>query len=158
MGSFALVSMPLDLSAHDAARTAREIVEEFPGTQHVVLDAAAGSVTFEIQFPGNLSALVARLKASEIPVGESAHVKLPVVSLAPKTLEDADYVRRTLEEGPEIWDVSFLRGRYVLDAHLDGDSVEASILPSSNSMHQLYDALLKLGIVADGHAEPARST
>jgi hypothetical protein len=157
MGSFALVSMQVDLTRRGAAaKIVQEVVEDFPGTRNVTLDSAAGAVSFEIQFPGNLTALTERLRINLIPVGERASVSLPIRALVPELLDDAEHVRRTLVEGPEIWDVEFLRGHYVYDASMQGDAVVASIVPSSQSMHQLYDALLKLGVVADGEAVPAR--
>jgi hypothetical protein len=159
MGAFAVVRMPVDLTRRSAAGSvAQDVVETFPGTRNVTLDSGAGTVSFEMQFPGNLSGLIARLKSSLIPVGERADVSLPVHNLVPEILAgDGEKLIRRLEEGPEVWDVAFEPGRYVLEARINGDCVEASIVPSSNSMHELYDALLTLGIVAsDGASQPSR--
>jgi hypothetical protein len=154
LGAFALVNMQVDLSrCNGAANVAQEVVETFAGTRNAAVDAGAQSVSFEIQFPGNLSALVARLRSNSIPVGDHADVTLPIRRLVP-TSGDEEFVRRTLAEGPEIWDVQFERGHYVSDARLDGDRVIASVVPSTNSMHQLYDSLLKLGIVVNAHPHP----
>jgi anti-sigma factor RsiW len=150
MGAFAVVTMPVDLSRGGAAAAAQDIVETFPGTRNVALDAGAGTVRFEMIFPGNLSALITRLRSNSVPVGQSASVSLPVKNLAPEILAaDPDRLKRNLSEGPPIWDVEFARGEYVLEAHMTGDRVEASIVPSSKSLHELYDALLNLGIVVE---------
>lgn len=158
MGAFAAVRMPLDLSKRSAASSiALDIVETFPGTRNVSLDSGSGTVSFEIQFPGNLSELVSRLRARSIPIGERAQVSVPVRNLAPEILgADPDLLRRRLEEGPEVWDVQFERGQYVFDGRASGDRIEASIVPSSSSMHELYDSLLTLGIVAQEAAGPPR--
>lgn len=150
MAAFATVKIPLDLTrCHDAAAVALSIVESYPGTRHAALDAAAGTVSFDLIFPGNVSGLVRRLTNSLIPVGESANVTLAVRSLAPETVAAGPgIVAERLREGAEVWDVAFERGHWVLDARLNGGQVEASIVPNSNAMHQIYDALLTLGLVA----------
>ena len=155
MGSFASVSVPVDLSRRTAAaEVALEAVTSFPGTQSVRVDPSAGVLSFEMQFPGNLTGLVARLRECLIPVGEPASVSLPVRRVAAST-DSAESERGILEHGPEIWDVQFARGQYVLSAHIEDDSrLEASIAPNSRSMHQLYDALLRLRFLADDELAP----
>lgn len=148
MGAFAVVNLPLDLSRRSAsAAVAVDLVESFPGTRNVALDAATARVSFEMQFPGNLSGLIARLRSSLIPSGDRADVSVPVTSLVADTVDPA-LVEQRLTEGPEVWDAQFDRGHYVSTPRLVGDRVEASIVPSSASMHELYDALLTLGLVA----------
>lgn len=150
MGAFAHVTMPLDLSRRSAAAiVAAGLVETFPGTRNVALDAGAQTVSFEMQFPGNLSDLISRLQSNSIPIGARAEVSIPVRNLAPEIGgADPQTFAHRLAEGPEVWDAQFDRGRYVFAAQLNGDRVEASIAPSSTSMHELYDALLTLGFVA----------
>ena len=157
MAAFAVVTMPLDLSRRSAAASiALDLVETFPGTRNVRFDPSAAAVTFELQFPGNLSELVARLRANSILAGERAGVAVPVLNLAPEILAgDPDLAARRLNEGPEVWDAQFDRAAYVDAAHVNGDVVEASIVPCTSAMHELYDALLTLGLVAHGAAEPA---
>lgn len=156
MGAFAVVSLPLDLSRGSGASiVATAIVETFPGTRAVTLDAA-GTVSFELQFPGNLSELVNRLSANGIAVGERGTVSVPVANLAPSILgDDPGLFARRMDEGPEVWDAQFARGRYISDTRLNGDRVEATIVPGSAAMHELYDALLTLGLVVHGAAEPS---
>lgn len=157
MGAFAVVNLPLDLSRRSAAaNVAFDLVDTFPGTRNVALDAGAGTVSFEMQFPGNLSGLIARLRTSLIPVGERAEVSVPVVNLAPEIVgTDPGAFARRLEEGPEVWDAQFERGSYVAAPRLNGDRVEATIVAGSSAMHELYDALLTLGLVAHDAALPA---
>ena len=153
MGAYATIRMPLDLSQRNAAAIAQRVVDDFPGTRNVTLDGASSTVAFDIQFPGNLTALADRLRSSKVPVGETASVSVPFRSCAAEPLDPAEVVHR-LTEGPEVWDVQFSRGRYVLDARVNGGRLEASIVPSTNSMHELYDALLSLGAVV-GEGPPA---
>ena len=142
--------MPLDLTkARDAAAIAHTLVDRFPGTRNTTLDESGAVVTFDLHFPGNLSGLVKQLASNMIPVGERATVSVPVRSLAPELLAGGPgSVAERLEHGTEVWDVAFDRGHYVLDAQLDGDHVDATIVPSTLAMHQIYDALLSLGLVA----------
>ena len=154
MGAFATVTMPVDLTRrHNAAEAAQSIVAAFPGTRSVELDEAAGTVTFELHFPGNLTGLVRRLLDGLIPVGGEAQVSLPVQSLAPELIAGGpELVAARVVEGAHVWDVAFARGHYVGSARLDGGRLEASIVPHSNAMHQIYDSLLTLGLVANDPA------
>ena len=151
MGAFAVLTLPIDLTKRsNAPALAYELVDSFPGTRNTVVDEAASSVTFELHFPGNLSALVRRLRNGLIPVGTSAAVSLPVMSLVAESPDGgADAVATRVVHGAEVWDVAFERGRYVADAKLNGTRLEATIVPGSDGMHQIYDALLSLGMVAN---------
>ncbi len=154
MGAFATVTMAVDLTRrHNAAEAVQSIVAGFPGTRSVALDETAGTVTFDLHFPGNLSGLVRRLFDGLIPVGEQARVSLPVQSLAPELIAGGpDIVAARVVEGAHVWDVAFARGMYVESARLDGGRLEASIVPHSNAMHQIYDSLLTLGLVVNDPA------
>ena len=150
MAAFASLKIPVDLTRRDgAAGVALSVVENYPGTRHAAVDEASSSVSFELIFPGNVSGLVRRLGDNQVPAGERADVKLPVRSLAPDLIAGGGtVVSERLRHGAEVWDVSFDRGKWVLDARMNGETIEASIVPSSNAMHQIYDALLTLGLVA----------
>jgi hypothetical protein len=149
MGAFAAIRLPLDLSRRSgSAAIATNVIARFPGTQNVALDADSGSATFEMQFPGNLSELVARLRSSLIFPGDRADVSVPVKNLLAPDGPDAATFEHRLLEGPEVWDAEFDRGEFVESPRLVGDRVEASIVPRSSAMHQLYDALLSLALVA----------
>jgi hypothetical protein len=156
LGAFAILKIPLDLSRRSAAAgVAAGVIGTYPGTRNVELDSATGVVSFEMAFPGNLSGLVRALDSSKVPVGDHVDVTIPVRNIAPEILrQEADVVQERLLEGPEVLDPEFRRGRYVLDARVNGDIVEASVVPSSKSMHELYDSLLTLGLVANDEADP----
>jgi type III secretion system FlhB-like substrate exporter len=151
MGAFATVTMPVDLThRHNAAEAAHTIVSAFPGTRGVSLDETAGTLTFELHFPGNMSGLVRRLHDGLIPVGAAATVSLPVQSLVPELIAGGPAeIAARIVEGAEVWDVAFARGHYVETARLDAGRVVATIVPHSNAMHQIYDSLLTLGLVAN---------
>jgi len=149
MGAYATITMPVDFSQRSTtAIVARRVVEEFPGTRNVQLDGASGTLAFELQFPGNLSALTARLRSALVAVGEHVNVCVPFRSCAAEPL-DPETVAHRLTEGPEVWDVQFPRGRFVVDARVSGQRLTASVIPSTSSMHELYDALLSLGAIVD---------
>jgi len=152
VGTFATVTMPVDLTrCRGAAAIAYEVVETYPGTRAVQLDEQTATIVFELHFPGNLSGLVKRLRNNLIPVGDRAQISLPVRSLAPALIEGGPgVVAERLESGTEVWDVQFERGKYVFDARVEGDRIAAAIVPSTSAMHQNYDALLSLALVADG--------
>jgi len=150
VGTFAVITMPVDLTKRrGAAAIAYTLVDSFPGTRNTALDDAASLVKFELHFPGNLTGLVRKLADNMIAVGETAKVTVPVRSLVPELIASGPGpVGERLEEGTEVWDVAFDRGHYVHEAALVGDHVEATIVPSTLSMHQIYDGLLSLGLVA----------
>lgn len=157
MGSFALVSIPVDLSRRKAAaEVALDVVATFPGTRNATIDDA-GVLSFEMQFPGNLSALVVRLQSCLVPVGSQATLSMPVRRIGPACDADSAYQSSVLEAGPEISDVQFPRGEYVLSATIKNDALEAAIVPSTRSMHHLYDALLRLRLLADSASSAAVS-
>jgi hypothetical protein len=151
MGAFAKVIMPVDLTRrHNAAEAALSIVSTFPGTRNAALDEGSGTMTFDLHFPGNMTRLVRRLHDGLIPVGDRAAVSLPIESLVPELIAGGpDAVAARVVEGAEVWDVAFARGHWVESARLEGDRLEAAIVPHSNAMHQIYDALLTLGLVAN---------
>jgi hypothetical protein len=149
MSAYAAVRLTLDLSRRrGAAFYARAIVDAFAGTRNAVVDPAGGELTFDLIFPGNLSALVRQLDGGLIPVGGRASVSLPVRALTTVALADPAAVDRRLCEGAPVWDAQFARGPYVFGARLNERRVEASIVPGNGAMHQLYDALLSLGLMA----------
>jgi hypothetical protein len=154
MNIYATFRLPLDLTRRTgAAAIAENIVATFPGTRSVALDAN-GTVTFEMMFPGALSALMQRLDDALIPGASRADVSLPVNRLVPERLPaDGAAFTRALVAGPEVWDPAFKKGKYVLDGRLDGDTVVATVLTSTQAMHELYDTLLALGLVV---ADPAK--
>jgi hypothetical protein len=153
---FVAVSLQVDLSRRSgAAAMALECIECFPGTRNASL-TENGTAMFEMIFPGNLSALVSRLAWNLVPAHGEARVRLPVHAVDPATLDDRERVAKAMEEGPEIWDVQFTRGHYVHQATVEGHVVEATIAPSTNSMHHLYDSLLRLGIFAGAEVPAAQ--
>ena len=160
MAAFAMLQLPLDLSKRSAAAAvAASVVATYPGTRNVELDSGTSRIRFEMQFPGNLSGLVRSLRAAYIYVGERAAVMVHVRNIVPEIMQkESDVVHHRLLEGPEVLDPEIKEGKYVLEARVDGDWVEAAIVPSSNSMHELYDSLLTLGLVASDEAEVSQGS
>jgi hypothetical protein len=153
MGAYATIRLPVDLTQREAAASvAQRVVDEFPGTRNVTVDAA-GAVTFDLLFPGNLSALASRLRSAYVPPGDSASVSIAFRQYAVEPV-DPSVVLERVTEGVEVWDPEFPRGRYVTFARVRDGRVEASVEPSTNSMHELYDSLLSLGALVD-EAPPA---
>jgi hypothetical protein len=149
MGGFAAVIMPLGSGNWTgSAELARDIVATFPGTRNTALDAASGVLTFELHFPGNLSGIVRRLADRRIAIADTVKVSIAVASLVSEPVASPEAVDERLLHGAEVWDPEFARGSYVVSAHLAGGRVEATIQPSSEAMHQLYDSMLTLAIVA----------
>lgn len=150
MSAFAAVKLTVDLGRRrGAAFHAHGIVERFAGTRNVSVDSASGELGFELIFPGNLSALVQQLDGDLIPVAGRADVSFPVRSFTGAPLADGPAeVDQRLVEGAPVWDAQFARGRYVLSARLNERRVEAAIVPGTKAMHELYDALLSLGLMA----------
>jgi hypothetical protein len=155
MGSFAAVIMQLEppLKA-GVAPVARDIVASYAGTRNTVLDETTSVVTFELHFPGNLSGLVRRLAERKIGVADSVTVSVPVASLVPALVTSTTSADERLLEGPEVWDPEFTRGSYVLSARLAQGRVEATIVPSTEAMHQIYDGMLALALVGSDAGTP----
>jgi hypothetical protein len=151
MGAFATVTLPVDLTrCHDAAGVALSVVGKFGGTRQVEVDAAASKVVFELHFPGNLSALVRKLRDNLIPVGDHAQVSVPIQVLVPELIAGGpSVIAERLVSGAHVWDVAFERGAWVSDATVASDRISATIVAGSNGMHQIYDSLLSLGVVVN---------
>jgi hypothetical protein len=157
MGAYATVTLPLVSALPKGLDLiAQDVVATFPGTRSVAIDAAGTTLTFELHFPGNLSALVMRLANSRIGVGARATVSVPAHNLAPELIAAAADVTERLNEGSEVWDPQFTRAAYVTDASFVDGRVHASIVPKTEAMHQLYDSMFVLGLTAsDGALEPS---
>jgi hypothetical protein len=139
--------MQVDLSRRSSAiEVARDVLETFPGSRNASIDAS-GRASLEVQFPGNVSALAARLNSLLVPLVGHITVRVPIVNVAATRVDD-ETIRRDVIHGPEIWDVQFVRKPYVDDARVEGDYVEATMVPTTNAVHHVYDALLRIGILA----------
>ncbi len=155
MGAFAAVRIPIDVTGcRGGGAVAHEIVSTFPGTRNYAFSGDSGTLAFELQFPGNLGALVERLRGRAIVVGATAEVSVPVKSLLGEA-PDGVAVARLLAEGPEAWDVQFARRAYVSAGSLAAERIQASIVPCTEAMHALYDALLAAGLVASDASSAA---
>ncbi len=151
MGTFASVTLPYSARAGSGSIVSG-VVAGYPGTRTVTLAPTGDSVTFELHFPGNLDGLVARLATFRIAVGALATISIPVEVLAPEHLTDPSEVAERLNNGPAVWDPEFTPGSYVTSARFTGTAVEASILPCTNAVHELYDSMMHLGLTARGVA------
>jgi len=147
MSVFAALKIPVDLTRRrGAALKALEILQSFPGARNLAVDGAAQTLSLELHFPGNLTALVDDLLGSLIPVGAKVEVTVPLATPP----ADAAALEERLLEGNEVWDVAFPRDRYVYEAHVSPSGVTATIVPSTGAMHEIYDVLLGFNLLSHG--------
>lgn len=154
MGAWITIGMSVDLSARPGtAGKLAELVDATAGTADVVADATQNTLTFRMQYPGNLSAIVKRMRQMELVVPSTVEIALPVRSLAiPGKVTVAEDVLHELNEPPSLIprtdSTPLTTGEGIMDARFENGNLHASIVPTSASIRLIWDVLLEHGLMA----------
>jgi hypothetical protein len=136
MGAFATVTIPLDLTRPGAAALALEEAETSAGS----VDAAVTSegLTLKLSMPGNIRALMTRLRGVGFTTPATVSVSVPVRSLAiPDLVPNVQHLLTELNESGEV-----------TGARIEGDAVIATTGPTSKGLYRIYHALFHEGLLA----------
>ncbi len=152
MGAWISISMSIDLTSRpgSAARLA-ELIESTAGTVDVMANATTNTLTFRMQYPGNLTAIMHRIKAIGLVMPQSADVVLPVRSLAiPELKSDAITVAAILNGPPTAiprMDTGpLVSGEGISNARFVDGNLHATIVPTSMTLQTIWDVLLENGL------------
>lgn len=136
MGAFASLSIPLDLSRPGGG----ELALDAAGSSSGAIDAGVTpeGLTLKLQMPGNIGALMGRLRANGFATPDRIGVSVPVRSLAiPEKNPSAEHLVGVLNASGDVF-----------DAQITGDSVTAFTGPTSKGLYRIYHALIHEGLIA----------
>ncbi len=154
MGAWITISMSVDLTSRPgSARELAELVESTAGTVDVVANATTNTLSFRMQYPGNLTAIMKRMAAIGLTLPATADIILPVRSLAiPELRTDAAHVAAILNGGPTTiprMDTGpLVNGEGIMDARFVDGNLHATIVPTSMTLQTIWDVLCENGLTA----------
>ncbi len=136
MAASASLTIPVSLATPIQAMDARACFERTPGLLSHVIDAAGGTATVQFEFPGNLDALMSRLRGKRLTHSATATIVIPVVNLTGRTI-DAVQLVKSLNASPAVSNASY-----------DGTTVSASIVAATNAVRYMYEEIIIAGLMA----------
>jgi hypothetical protein len=137
MGAMATLRIPLGTQDAAGARLACETAYLACGTWAPAWDARASELSVQIQFPGNITALVGKLTHEGFDVPARIGISLPLRSIAsPDTVTDSVLFLQLLASDPSIF-----------EPRLEGDRVIAQIKPNTYAAHAIYDHCIEVGLM-----------
>ncbi len=136
MAASASLTIPVTTATPAQAYDLRKILDSTPGAENFEIDAAAGTVTFDYQFPGNIDATMRRLTKSGLLHGNTIKVRVPVKNLSGKVVNPAQLCA-ALDASPAVRDAAY-----------DGNTVSATVAGATNAMRYVYEEILVAGLTA----------
>ena len=137
MGAFATLRIPLQASGRATGQLAADTVYRSAGTWAPSWDAQSSVLSLQIQFPGNITAMIGRLASKGFAIPPQIEISLPLRSIAaPDVVTDSAHFLQLLAADPKIF-----------DARLEGDRVVAQIVPDTYAAHAIWDHCLEVGLM-----------
>ncbi len=136
MAAFARLTIPLAVVTPAQAQDALEVFSQTPGTTDVAVDPVAGKATMLYQWPGNIDAVMRRLKRKGIANPTAIAVSVPVVNHSGKVVDPTHFIGH-LNLSPAVSDASY-----------DGSTVSATIVPLTASMRYMFEEINLAGLLA----------
>jgi hypothetical protein len=133
MAAAASLTIPLQIASPEAREDALSVLEKTPGSQDVAIDAA-GVATLKLQFPGNIDALVSKLRAKRVLttlpfIGVSVPVK-PMIEV------DAADVLERLRASVTLSNVTY-----------DGSTVTATAMGATSAFRYILEEVENAGLM-----------
>jgi len=133
MAAAAALTIPLQIASPEALEDALYVLKNSAGSEDVAIDAA-GVATLKLQFPGNIDALVAKLRAKRVLaglpfIGVSVPVK-PMVEVDP-----ADVLER-LRASVTLSNVTY-----------DGSTVTATAMGTTSAFRYILEEVENAGLM-----------
>lgn len=137
MGAFATLRIPLaPLGPADAVR-ACDAAYRSAGTWNPSWDAAGSALSVQMQFPGNITAMAAKIAAAGFDLPALIEITVPLRSIADPD-EPSDGVR-FLE--------LLASDARIVAPRLTADGVTAQIAPDTYAAHAIFDHCLEVGLM-----------
>jgi hypothetical protein len=138
MGAFAALTIPLDLSRPGAGTLALAAAQSSAGGTDARVDVERNELFLKLQLPGNLKSLMTRLASAGFIIPTAVHASVPVRSLGlPDSVPDIPHMLDELNATAEVD-----------DAQMSGDTLTATIGPSSKGLYNIFFALIHAGLIA----------
>jgi len=128
------LTIPLELSNPAVASVALEAAECCAGGWDA--SASADGLRLKLQMPGNVRALMDRLRAAGIPTPDRIDVVVPVRSMGCDVPPDIEHLLANLHNSGEVY-----------DARVEGDNLVASTGPTSRGLYRIYHSLIHEGLM-----------
>jgi hypothetical protein len=143
MAAFVALTIPLQITSPEALEDALSVLENTPGSEDVAIDAA-GHATLKLQFPGNIDALIGKLRSKRVLTGlPLMGVSLPVQSMEGVHVDAADVFER-LRASATLSNIEY-----------DGTTVTATAVASTSALRYIFEELVNAGVMPISDSTPA---
>ncbi len=136
MAAFAALTIPVVVPSSQSVADVLKILAETPGATEIAVDAAAGTATLQLQFPGNIDFIMRKLAKRGLSVASSVAISVPVRNLSGRDVKPLALVGN-LDASPAISGATY-----------DGERVSARIVPMTASMRYMYEEIIRAGLTA----------
>lgn len=133
MAAFAALTIPLKFETPEAHEDALSVLENTPGAEDVSIDAA-GTATLKLQFPGNIDAIMGKLRAKRAIAG----LPLIGVSLPVKPMREVDpaEVLQRLQASATLSNIGY-----------DGTTVTATAVAATSALRYIFEEIQNAGLM-----------
>jgi hypothetical protein len=133
MAAAASLTIPLQIASPEAREDALAILENSAGSQDVAIDSA-GTATLKLQFPGNIDALMSKLRHKRVIAGlPLIGVSVPVKPMI--TVDPADVLDR-LRASATLSNVTY-----------DGATVAATAIATTSALRYIFEEVVNAGLM-----------
>lgn len=135
MAASASLTIPVNLSTPVQQLDVNRIFQATAGLKGITLDAAASTATVQFEFPGNIDALIGRLRAKRLTTAQTVTIAIPVVNLSGKVV-DPTQLLHALNLSPAVSNATY-----------DGHTVTATIVAATNASRYMYEEIVIAGLM-----------
>jgi hypothetical protein len=135
MAAAASLTIPVSLVTPLQTYNTKQVLNRIPGASHIAVDAAAGKVTFQFEFPGNIDRVMDKLRARHVTTAPTLAISVPVENLTGKIVDREDLLH-VLNSSPTVQGARF-----------DGTSITATISAQTNAMRYMYEEIINAGLM-----------
>ncbi len=130
----AWLKVPLRLASPAYALEAQYVLAATAGASAIAVDPATGTASFSYEFPGNIDALIRRLRGAGIGVGPMVDVRIPVKDHKGKTVDPAALLA-DLEASPAVAAAAY-----------DGTAVTVTVASATNAFRYVFEEITLNGL------------
>lgn len=135
MAASASLTIPVSLATPVQQLDVTRIFQATAGLKDITLDAAANTATVQFEFPGNIDALMGRLRSKRLTTAKTIAISVPVVNLSGKVV-DPTHLLHALNLSPAVHQAAY-----------DGHTVTATIVAATNAVRYMYEEIVIAGLM-----------
>jgi hypothetical protein len=134
MAAFGSLTIPLEITSSQAREDALKVLNQTPGAEDVSIDAA-GTASLKLQFPGNIDALIGKLRGKRVLEGlPLLTVSVPVKPMI-EHIDAADVLER-LRASATLSNVVY-----------DGATVSATAIATTSALRYIFEEVVNAGLM-----------